>query len=106
MSPPRPTPADVAGAQLVIVNGVGYDPWAPRLLAADPADGRRVLTVGSLLGLHDGANPHRWYDPADVSRVAAAIAARLSRIDPGHAGYFARRLAGLHRAPAWPATTR
>src|SRR5205823_1113978 len=27
----------LASAQLVIVNGVGYDPWAPRLLAANPA---------------------------------------------------------------------
>ncbi|HET9104298.1 MAG TPA: zinc ABC transporter substrate-binding protein [Solirubrobacteraceae bacterium] len=91
----EPTAADaraVAGAQLVIVNGIGYDPWAPRLLAADPADGRDVLSVGALLGLHAGENPHRWYDPADVRRVAAAIAARMSRIDPHHAGGFDRRL--------------
>ena len=107
----EPTAADardVAGAELVIVNGIGYDPWAPRLLAADPSDGRGVLTVGRLLGLHQGDNPHRWYDPADVVRVAEAITARLSRIDPGHAAYFARRLRaftttgliGYHRAIA------
>ena len=91
----EPTAADaraIAGAQLAIVNGIGYDPWAPRLLAADPADGRSVLTVGRLFGLHDGDNPHRWYDPADVMRMAQAIAARLSRIDPRHAGYFRDRL--------------
>ena len=91
----EPTAADaraIAGAQLVIVNGIGYDPWAPRLLAADPADGRAVLTVGRLFGLHDGANPHRWYDPADVTRMAQAIAVRLGRIDPRHAGYFRARL--------------
>lgn len=91
----EPTAADaraIAGAQLVIVNGIGYDPWAPRLLAADPADGRAVLTVGRLFGLHDGDNPHRWYDPADVTRMARAIAVRLGRIDPRHAGYFGARL--------------
>src|SRR4051794_8865788 len=45
----EPTPADartIAGAQLVIVNGVGYDPWATKLLAANPVSGRTVLTVG------------------------------------------------------------
>ncbi|HUZ19853.1 MAG TPA: zinc ABC transporter substrate-binding protein [Acidimicrobiales bacterium] len=86
----EPTPADarsIATAQLVIVNGVGYDPWAPELLAAD-AGTSTVLTVGSLLGLKNGDNPHRWYDPADVRRVAAAIAADLGGIDHGDAAYF------------------
>lgn len=86
----EPTAADaraVAGAGLVIDNGVGYDPWAPRLLAADP--GRRtVLDVGRLRGLADGANPHRWYHPADVESVVATLAADYARIDPAHATYF------------------
>jgi zinc/manganese transport system substrate-binding protein len=86
----EPTPADgrtVAAAQLVIVNGVGYDPWAPKLLAADP--GRRtVLSVAELLGLKDGDNPHRWYNPANVQAVIAAYVADLSRLDPADAGYF------------------
>ena len=91
----EPTAADartMAIAQLAIVNGIGYDPWAPRLLAADPADGRVVLTVGSLLHLQAGQNPHRWYDPADVERVAAAIEIALRGLDPGHAAYYQRQL--------------
>jgi zinc/manganese transport system substrate-binding protein len=94
----------LAVTQLAIVNGVGYDPWAPRLLAANPVSGRQVLTVGSLLGLHAGDNPHRWYSPADVETVARAIAASLSKLDPGHAAYYkqqlstfeTQRLAGYH----------
>jgi zinc/manganese transport system substrate-binding protein len=91
----EPTAADartMATAQLAIVNGIGYDPWAPKLLAANPVDGRRVLTVGSLLHLHGGDNPHRWYDPAAVEQIAAAIAGALSRLDPTHATYYAARL--------------
>lgn len=91
----EPTPADartMATAQLAIVNGIGYDPWASQLLAADPADGRDELTVGSLLHLHTGDNPHRWYDPRDVERVAVAITAALARLDPKHSGYYAARL--------------
>ena len=90
----EPTAADartLATAQLAIVNGIGYDPWAPRLLAADPGSGRLVLTVGKLLGLEHGDNPHRWYDPADVEAVAAAITTDLQRLDPAHAAYYADR---------------
>ena len=35
----------LATSQLAIVNGVGYDPWAPKLLAANPDARRTVLTV-------------------------------------------------------------
>jgi zinc/manganese transport system substrate-binding protein len=87
----EPAAADartLATAQLAVVNGVGYDPWAPRLLAANPNPGRVVLTVGALLGLKEGDNPHRWYDPADVLAVANAVAADLKRLDPKDAAYF------------------
>jgi zinc/manganese transport system substrate-binding protein len=90
----EPKPADaraLATAQLAIVNGVGYDPWVPRLLAADPAPGRVVLSVGDLFGLKEGENPHRWYDPADVEAVATAITADLQKLDPKHAAYYAGR---------------
>jgi zinc/manganese transport system substrate-binding protein len=94
----EPTPADaraIATAQLVIVNGIGYDAWAPRLLAANPVNGRVVLTVGALLGLKQGDNPHRWYDPANVETVANAITADLKRLDPEDAATFARQRALL-----------
>jgi zinc/manganese transport system substrate-binding protein len=91
----EPTAADaraMAIAQLAIVNGIGYDPWASQLLGADPVDGRVTLDVGSLLHLETGDNPHRWYDPPEVEQVAAAIAAALEKLDRHHASYYARRL--------------
>jgi zinc/manganese transport system substrate-binding protein len=75
----------LASAQLAIVNGIGYDPWASKLIAANPTSGRVVLDVGRMLGLSIGANPHRWYDPAAVTRVASAITHALERLDPAHA---------------------
>jgi zinc/manganese transport system substrate-binding protein len=79
----------MAGASLAIVNGLGYDTWASKLIAANPVSARRVLDVGDLLGLKDGDNPHQWYNPASVLKVVAAIAAGYSNIDPAHAGFFA-----------------
>jgi zinc/manganese transport system substrate-binding protein len=88
------TPADArtfAAARLAIVNGIGYDDWAPKLLAASPLSGRITLTVGALLGLRAGDNPHQWYSPGNVMRVVAAIASDLARLDPADAAYFRGR---------------
>ncbi len=96
----EPTAGDaraLATARLVIVNGVGYDSWASRLLAANPTPGRRVLNVGRLLALQNGANPHRWYSPQDVSLVAHRITATLIRLDPRHASYLKHRQANFER---------
>lgn len=78
----------MAGAQMAIVNGIGYDPWATNLLDANPSSGRTVLTVGDLLGLKDGDNPHQWYSPASVQKVIEQITADYKQADPGHAAYF------------------
>jgi zinc/manganese transport system substrate-binding protein len=79
----------IAGAQMVIVNGVGYDPWAPKLIAANPVKGRVVLTVGDLVGVAAGGNPHQWYSPTSVRRVIDAIAGDYAKLDPKDAAYFA-----------------
>jgi zinc/manganese transport system substrate-binding protein len=87
----EPTAADartIASAQVVIVNGIGYDPWAPELLAANPVQGRRMITVGDLLGLKAGDNPHQWYSAAHVREVIDAITADYKRSDPADAAYF------------------
>ena len=85
------TPRDarrMAAAQYVIVNGVGYDSWTHDVLDANPADRRALLDVGALLGVDDGANPHRWYFPSDVMRVVDQIVADYEAIDPAHHDYF------------------
>jgi zinc/manganese transport system substrate-binding protein len=97
----EPTAADgrtIATADVVLSNGIGYDRWAQQLAAANP-DPRRVdLTVGGILGVRDGANPHRWYDPADVFAVAQTLAATFRRVDPSGGGYFERQLATFETA--------
>jgi zinc/manganese transport system substrate-binding protein len=87
----EPTAADArsfATASFVIENGVGYDPWAQRLLDANPVPSRAVLDVGTLVGEPTGGNPHRWYSPTDVQRVIDAITTQYMKIDPGNASYF------------------
>jgi zinc/manganese transport system substrate-binding protein len=87
----------MAGAQMTILTGIGYDTWASKLIAANPVDGRPVLNVGDLVGLKPGDNPHQWYSPATVQRVIDQTVADYKRLDPGHAAYFDSRRASLER---------
>lgn len=90
----EPTAANartMAGAQMTIVNGIGYDEWASRLLSADQGDGRVRLDVGSLLGLKTGDNPHQWYSPAHVHAVIDQIVADYDKLRPAEVSYFAQR---------------
>ncbi len=92
----EPTAADgvaLARSQMAIVNGIGYDTWAQRLLDANASGSRRVLNVGHLLGLQAGDNPHQWYSPASVQRVINQIVADYKRLDPSDSAYFDRQRA-------------
>jgi zinc/manganese transport system substrate-binding protein len=87
----EPTAADgrlVAGAQYTIVNGIGYDAWADKLLSANPESGRTDLKVGDLVGIKPGGNPHRWYSPENVHQVIEKITADYKKLDPADAAYF------------------
>ena len=79
-----------ATADYVILNGAGYDDWAGKLLAGNPSSNRRLLTVADLLQKKAGDNPHFWYNPDWVEKVADRITADYKAIDPGAASYFSQ----------------
>jgi len=90
----EPTTADartLTTAQLAVVNGIGYDGWADKLLATNADSGRTELNVGDLVGIKPGGNPHRWYSPADVHQVIARMTADYKKLDPADAAYFDQR---------------
>jgi zinc/manganese transport system substrate-binding protein len=106
----EPTAADarrLADAQVAVYNGAGYDPWMPRLLAADGGS-RTVLDVAALVGVAPGGNPHLWYSPAFVTRFVTTATADLAAADPADRAYFGDRaqrytqvgLSGYHAAIA------
>ncbi len=79
----------IAGADLIVKNGVGYDYWADKIMSAAPNAARKVINVQHLLGLPDSTpNPHLWYDPKTMPAVAKAVAASLSALQPAQAAYF------------------
>jgi zinc/manganese transport system substrate-binding protein len=82
--------AQIANADLIVENGLGYDGWADKMIAAAPNAARKTINVQALLGLPANTpNPHLWYDPATMPAVAAALATDLAALRPADAAYFA-----------------
>lgn len=87
----EPSTADartVATANIVIENGIGYDAWADKMIASNPNPQRTVVNVGDTVGVANGGNPHQWYSPDSVTKVANAITAAYKKADPNDSGYF------------------
>ena len=95
----QPTPADakkLAQAQLVVVNGFGFEGWIDRLVKSSGYRGRIVTASAGVKALgrphgderqrahaHDGdADPHAWQDLANALQYADNIAAALAAADP------------------------
>ena len=90
----------IADAQLVIVNGAGYDDWALQLIAASDTPHQVVLNVQELIGQTVGANPHFWYSPTYVNETVNAMYQDLVSIDPSHTSYYTQQYAALNASLA------
>lgn len=89
----EPTSSDAVvfdSAQLVVVNGTDYDPWASKI-AANAKSSPTVLAAGEVVGAADGANPHLWYSPDYVDQVAQAVTDELGNLSPDAKDYFAQQ---------------
>lgn len=87
--PGTSTGQEVAVANVVVMNGLGYDDWMNRLMDAAPSKGRIVVSVADVV--HQAGvdpNPHLWYDALQMPQVVDAIASALERVDPSHAAAY------------------
>lgn len=77
----------VQRADLIVVNGGGYDPFMDGLIAASGSSAPTVVAV-DVASVPEGGNEHVWYDPGAMTRVADAIADELSALVPERASVF------------------
>lgn len=83
------TAATLSKSQFVVENGLGYDDFMDKLLAASPNPNRAVLNAADVMKITGSdANPHVWYDIAKIPDVATAISDQLGKLDPADAATF------------------
>jgi zinc/manganese transport system substrate-binding protein len=90
----EPNPGDVrllAAADLFVVNGLGFDPWADRLARSANFTGLKLVASNGAQ-LLDG-DPHAWQSVANARRYAANIAAALVAKLPARADEIRARAA-------------
>lgn len=110
----RPSPShgrQLASADLVIVNGLGFEGWLDRLIKASGYRGPVVVASAGVSPRraatdahghdHGGVDPHAWQDPARVRVYVQNIAAAMAQRWPAErAAIEARRDAYLAKLAA------
>jgi zinc/manganese transport system substrate-binding protein len=84
----------IANADIVIENGLGYDAFADKLIAASPRAGRDVIDVGAFFH-RTGDNPHVWYETATLRRFTTTLAAALEKRSPSTRVSIEKRRAAI-----------
>jgi zinc/manganese transport system substrate-binding protein len=127
----EPAPRDaraLAEAKVLVVNGLGFESWMPRLVQAAGFSGRKIVAsqgvrarelddadtdphetpVPSDAAVHGGTlDPHAWQDLGNGVIYVRNIAQGLAQADPVHAaGYEARAQAYAARLRAADAQWR
>jgi zinc transport system substrate-binding protein len=80
----------VARARLLVLNGVGLEYWADRLVAGAGNPGLIVVDTSQGIDLLEvdaggvGGNPHIWLDPQNAIVQVSHIRDALVRADPAH----------------------
>lgn len=118
----QPAPSDaqkIARARFVVVNGLGFEGWMPRLIRASGFQGtqitasRGIATIKPAQGHGHGhghshgdeADPHVWQDPRRVQQMVRTIAEGLAGADRAAAEAYranaARYVAELQALDTW-----
>ncbi|GIM92198.1 metal ABC transporter substrate-binding protein [Paractinoplanes toevensis] len=90
----EPTPADmqaVAGAKLVVKNGVGLEKWLDRTISSAGYTGT-VVDASANVALRPD-DPHIWHNPLNAKIMVADIEKGLAAADPARTAVFAENLA-------------
>lgn len=88
-----PTAKAIANADVIIYNGIDYDPWMENLIAANTQNNDKIIIiVANLANKKAGDNPHIWYDPHIMLIFAEDLTQNLSKLDESHQKYYQQNL--------------
>lgn len=94
----QPSPADarrLANAELVVVNGLGFEGWMDRLVRSSGYRGPVLVTSEGVPVRRMGRepDPHAWQDLANAQRYAANLRDAMARARPASAAEIGQRCA-------------
>lgn len=93
----QPTPANakaVAEADVIVLNGLGFEPWAERLIKSSKARGLVIIASDGVKPRRFGSDsasavdPHAWQDLANGQIYAHNIAEGFTKADKTNADFY------------------
>jgi zinc/manganese transport system substrate-binding protein len=96
----EPSPDDAKAllrADLIIANGLGFEPWLERVLASSEPKGKRINASAGVVPLmldEDGErvpDPHAWQSLANAEIYVRNIAKALGELDPTNLDVYNER---------------
>ena len=98
----EPSPSDVRRvmkAQLIVINGLGFEPWADRFVKAANYKGERLVASKGVkaLSVRGAVDPHAWQDVENVKLYIENIRDALTKVDPAGASDYARNASAYGR---------
>ena len=98
----EPSPSDVRRvmkAQLIVMNGLGFEPWADRFVKAANYKGERLVASKGVkaLSVRGAVDPHAWQDVENVKLYIENIRDALTKVDPNGASDYARNASAYGR---------
>jgi zinc/manganese transport system substrate-binding protein len=96
----EPSPDDakaLLSADLIIANGLGFEPWLERLVTSTQPKGKRINASTGVLPLmlddegEQVPDPHAWQSLSNAEVYVHNIAKALSEVDSAHAQEYATR---------------
>ena len=88
--PAPPDAKTIAGAKLLVINGLGLEGWLPRLLQSSGGKAAIITATKGIAPLKVGsdADPHAWQSVVNAKIYVTNISDALAAADPADAGVF------------------
>ena len=107
----EPTPQDaqkLAHADLVIINGLGFEGWLDRLIKASGYKGEIITATQNIQPRYDHTgcackhgthhlDPHAWHALENAKKYASTIQEGLSKKDPKHNSDYIKKRVTFHQ---------
>ena len=94
----EPKPANaraIVQSRLLVVNGLGFEPWAQKLVRSAGFKGDTLVASKGIKPRlmanekgRDETDPHAWQNPLNVMMYARNIAGSLAKVDPAGAAVY------------------
>ncbi|MFD1672448.1 metal ABC transporter solute-binding protein, Zn/Mn family [Agrilactobacillus yilanensis] len=86
--PTTKTAKQIAKADFIIYNGLGYDGWMDSLLKATSDQKTTINVAKDIAKRKDGANEHVWYRPNTMIKLTEKLVKDFSKQSPKNAKFY------------------